>query len=111
MCRIAGRFVLPNTENGPACSNKGVVVAAVPLDISVELGGPPRCVGGGTSCVGWASVPEATVHEDCEPPGWEEGVCIASKCCDRSPMLEEPQALTMEFLPDAAFWARVSGPI
>jgi hypothetical protein len=71
--------MLPHPYWQPASSSQCDVGLCITLTIARDFFLPPCGVRFGPCTVLWAAVPEAAVHEDCDPGGAEDQIRLATK--------------------------------
>lgn len=106
-CDVLGVFVLPESENYPACASQTCVRLGVPLLIAGKLGQPIRAVPYRRAAMFWARVPETTVDEDGDLLTREHDVC-ALPIVERRVVHPVPEAPAVKQASNRDLWSGIT---
>lgn len=103
--------MLPDAQDGPPRCLKGFGVASVAGYIALQLASPPIPVGYRTGGMVWAAVPEAAVDKDSEPNPRKDDIRLAADALNRTAVLPEPHARSVESRSQGDLRRRIPGPV
>ena len=109
---LLGAVMLPTSDHQPSVGRQLLVDSPIPLLVCGELWSPVRDVRSRRRAMKWASVPEASINEDCDPRAREDYVGMDEKPAHSDArVFAKPQTSPVKFRAYGHFRLRIDASV